>query len=345
MASTPAIISGGGGFDLSISPLMYPLRRGLHRLARAARARAAPSRCRSCSRSALAIGALNGLLIILLRVPPVVVTLSMYFILIGVDLRVAPKPEVPERRAGSTTSPGRSGPIPGRAVHRSASRSLVWVAARADARTGARSTPSAATTRRRSRAASTSRSCASIAYALGGLFAAVGGLALIALDELGEPEPRRRPTRCWRSPSVALGGTSLWGGRGGLFGSLLGAASIYLLGNLLITLAGRPELPPGHVRRRCSSSRSSSAASPARAKAVGMTRGRRPQPTHAASAPAWAQARQPAGARSRPAARRARSLVFAYGAIDLGLLELGQRQADPRARVARRARLGRARRC
>jgi ribose transport system permease protein len=40
--------------------------------------------------------------------------------------------------------------------------------------------------------------------------------------------------------SVALGGTSLWGGRGGLFGSLLGAASIYLLGNLLITLQVDP---------------------------------------------------------------------------------------------------------
>jgi ribose transport system permease protein len=36
--------------------------------------------------------------------------------------------------------------------------------------------------------------------------------------------------------AVALGGTSLWGGRGGLIGSLLGAASIYLLGNLLLTL-------------------------------------------------------------------------------------------------------------
>ena len=40
----------------------------------------------------VAIGALNGLLIVLLRVPPVVATLSMYFVLIGVDLGVAPNP-------------------------------------------------------------------------------------------------------------------------------------------------------------------------------------------------------------------------------------------------------------
>ena len=39
---------------------------------------------------------------------------------------------------------------------------------------------------------------------------------------------------------MALGGTSLWGGRGGLIGPMLGAASIYLLGNLLITLQVDP---------------------------------------------------------------------------------------------------------
>jgi ribose transport system permease protein len=35
---------------------------------------------------------------------------------------------------------------------------------------------------------------------------------------------------------VALGGTSLSGGRGGLVGPLLGAAAIYLLQDLLVTL-------------------------------------------------------------------------------------------------------------
>src|SRR5580693_960282 len=78
LASTPAII--GGGFDLSISPLIFftncvfvvwlapnglggaisvPIMLGL----------------------GLAVGTLNGLLIIGLRVQPIVVTLAMYFIL------------------------------------------------------------------------------------------------------------------------------------------------------------------------------------------------------------------------------------------------------------------------
>jgi ribose transport system permease protein len=36
--------------------------------------------------------------------------------------------------------------------------------------------------------------------------------------------------------AVALGGTSLSGGRGGIVGPLLGAATIYLLQDLLVTL-------------------------------------------------------------------------------------------------------------
>ena len=40
---------------------------------------------------------------------------------------------------------------------------------------------------------------------------------------------------------MALGGTSLWGGRGGLIGSIFGAATIYLLGNVLQALQVDPQ--------------------------------------------------------------------------------------------------------
>ena len=49
--------------------------------------------------------------------------------------------------------------------------------------------------------------------------------------------------------AVALGGTSLAGGRGGLIGALLGAFAIYLLQNLLATFADRPRLPADRLRR------------------------------------------------------------------------------------------------
>src|SRR3954452_13217801 len=92
MASTPSIISGGGGFDLTISPLMFftgeifVVWLAPHGLGGA---EAVPIMLAI----GLAVGALNGLLIQLLRVPPVVVTLSMYFVLIGADLKIAPQPK------------------------------------------------------------------------------------------------------------------------------------------------------------------------------------------------------------------------------------------------------------
>ena len=74
-----------------------------------------------------------------------------------------------------------------------------------------------------------------VAYALGGLMAGIGGLALTALVASVDASLASTYTLL-AIAAVALGGTSLWGGRGGLFGALVGAAAIYLLQNFL-TLA------------------------------------------------------------------------------------------------------------
>src|SRR5262249_23633196 len=63
----------------------------------------------------------------------------------------------------------------------------------------------------------------------------LGGLALTALVASVDASLASTYTLL-AIASVALGGTSLWGGRGGLFGAILGAACIYLLQNFL-TLA------------------------------------------------------------------------------------------------------------
>src|SRR5579862_2026929 len=111
LASTPAII--GGGFDISISPLIFftnsvfivwlvpaglggvisiPIMLGV----------------------GAAVGMVNGLLITFLRVQPVVVTLAMYFILQGVDLVISPQPQAMPGNGGWTTHlAGSVGPIPG----------------------------------------------------------------------------------------------------------------------------------------------------------------------------------------------------------------------------------------
>jgi ribose transport system permease protein len=74
-----------------------------------------------------------------------------------------------------------------------------------------------------------------IAYGIGGLFAAIGGFALTAITLSADPSQATSYTLV-AVAALALGGTSLLGGRGGIVGPLVGAATIYLLQDLLVTL-------------------------------------------------------------------------------------------------------------
>ncbi len=155
MASTPAIISGGGGFDLSISPLMFLCGEMFivwlapHGLGGA---EAVPIVLAVGPPSARSAGSDHPAL----RVPPVVATLSMYFILIGVDLRVAPSPTYLSFN-WVTDLAGHVGPIPG-ALFLIGVPDRGLVAARSHALPAHALRGRHRTTRPRSRAASTSRS-------------------------------------------------------------------------------------------------------------------------------------------------------------------------------------------
>ena len=72
-----------------------------------------------------------------------------------------------------------------------------------------------------------------LAYALGGLFAGVAGLALTALLRSSDANAGLQYALIALA-AVALGGTPIGGGRGGLLGSLLGASAIFLVQNLLV---------------------------------------------------------------------------------------------------------------
>ena len=157
---------------------------------------------------------------------------------IGVDLRLVPNARVAGRELDPPTSPAPVGPVPG-ALFTLGFPLADLVPARATSRSGGCSTPSARTTPRPSQPASTCAPCAIVAYGLGGLFAGFGGLALTALVQSANAEPSTQ----YALPAIAavvLGGTSLWGGRGGLIGVVLGAFSIYLLQNLLVNFQVNP---------------------------------------------------------------------------------------------------------
>lgn len=235
MASTPAIISGGGGLDLSISPLMI-FCSGLYVMVLVPHGTGGIEAVPILLLVGAGMGLLNGLLIVLLRLPAVVVTLATFFILSGADLRLIPEPT----SLASTwlTDLARDvGPIPG-PLFLLAPPLILWFAlqmipyGRALYFVGS------------SDAAAFSSGInvavvRAVAYMIGGIIAAVGAMSIIAATATASGN-LAQTYALGAIAAVALGGTSLWGGRGGLIGSLFGAACIYLLGNLLITFNVSP---------------------------------------------------------------------------------------------------------
>ena len=234
LASAPSII--GGGFDLSISPLIcltncaYVVWLVPHGLGGAISVPIVLG-------LGLAVGILNGLLIITLRVQPIVVTLAMYFSLQGVDLLIAPNPVSMKNTGWVQHLAGSVGPVPG-ALFTIGIPLLIWVGLRfVPFRRLLYAVGSNDATAFSSGVNVTAVRVAS--YALGGLFAGFGGLALTGLVNSADASNATEYTLVAMA-AIVLGGTSLSGGRGGLLGPLLGAFSIYLLENLLATFAINP---------------------------------------------------------------------------------------------------------
>ncbi len=236
MAMTPAIISGGGGFDMSISPVMT-LVGILYVQALVPAGLGGFETVLIVLACGALVGALNGLIIVTVRVPPMVVTLATYFIFVGIDLKLTPIPVSLQTDNWLADMSGMIGPIPGPLIF-IAAPVIIWVLLGLIPyrRTLYMVGSNDATAYSTSVNVGTVRI---IAYALGGLFAAFGGLALTALVGCSDSSTASAYTLI-AIAAVALGGTSLWGGRGGVLGSLIGAACIYLLQSLLQTAQVSP---------------------------------------------------------------------------------------------------------
>jgi len=230
MASTPSIISGNGGFDFSISPVMI-LISGIYVIHLGGTAWGGAISVPILLLIGTACGLINGLLVTWLRLAPMVVTLATWFFVTGLNVRVIPTPVFGED-TWMTNLAGSVGPIPG-ALFTIGAPLLIWLLIgfipfkRMLLAVGTNDAAafSSGVNVDRVRVA---------AYALGGCFAAVGGIAVVALSNSASSGL----STSYSLPAIAgvvLGGTSLWGGRGGLIGPLLGAASIYLLSNVLIS--------------------------------------------------------------------------------------------------------------
>ena len=166
----------------------------------------------------LAMGAINGFLITVSRVPDIVVTLAMLFVWQGVALLILNAPggaAAPWLRALST---GTILGLPRAVVFLAVVTALIWLPIRRS-RLGLRlyaigSDPLAAF-----RSGVPVGQTRIIAYALCGLFAALGGLSVSMGTGIGEPIPG--PYLLASVAAVVLGGVVLGGGRGGLLGPIL----------------------------------------------------------------------------------------------------------------------------
>jgi len=233
MASTPQILGGPGNIDISIGPLLNLVNIMIvavlipHGLGSAWIA----------IPIALALGAfvgvLNGVLVSVMRFQAVLATLCMLFVLEGVGQKILANPTT-----GSTPwlahLGNQVGPIPGALILILVPFGL-WIALRRTAYV--RTLFSAGGDDAAAFSAGVNVTAVRIiAFALGGLFAGVAGIALAAATQSADSSQALQYTLPALA-AVAIGGTSFLGGRGSLIGSVAGAAIMYLIQTLLDSLA------------------------------------------------------------------------------------------------------------
>jgi ribose transport system permease protein len=190
----------------------------------------------------VAIGALNGIIAVNTRVPDIVVTLATSFVWGGVALLIMAKPGggAPEAYQNLATGTLGTAWLPNALILLVLAVAVVWLPLR-------RSRPGLSIYAVGSNQVAAFRSGVGVgrvrvlAYALGGLFAAWGGLALTMSTGIGSPKAGLIYTLSGIA-AIVLGGVSLAGGRGGVLGPIGAAFILTLVPSDLILLGTDPNL-------------------------------------------------------------------------------------------------------
>lgn len=189
-----------------------------------------------------AAGALNGVIALRTRVPDIVVTLAMSFVWGGVALLILAQPGggAPDQFLAIATGDFFTPWIPSGLVLLVVVIGAVWIPLKLG-RTGlalyAVGSDRTSAFRRGVRVGP----ARVFAYALGGFFAAWGGLALLMSTGIGSPLAGTIYTLSGVS-AIVLGGVSLAGGRGGVAGPIAAAFILTLIPADLILLGTDPNL-------------------------------------------------------------------------------------------------------
>jgi ribose transport system permease protein len=183
-----------------------------------------------------AAGALNGAVLVLSRVPDVVVTLAAGFIWGGVALLILEQPGggAPEAFLNLATGTLVSPWLPNALVMLIVVVAAVWLPVR-NSRLGLTLYAIGSDRTAAFRSGVAVEWTRFLAYVVGGLFSAVGGLALTMTTGIGSPLAGSYYTLSGLA-AVVVGGVSLSGGRGGMAGPMFAAYILTLIPTDLIFL-------------------------------------------------------------------------------------------------------------
>jgi ribose transport system permease protein len=176
----------------------------------------------------LVLGAVNGAVVVLTRVPDIVVTLAMSFVWAGAALLVLKTPGggaaqwLRDLVLGSIANDW----IPKAAVVLIVVVAVIWIPIRRS-RLGLSLYAAGSNQLAAFRSGVSIGRTKVIAYMLGGLFSALAGLSLTASTGIGTPVPG--PYTLLSVAAVVLGGVSLAGGRGGVVGPIVAVMVLSLI--------------------------------------------------------------------------------------------------------------------
>ena len=189
----------------------------------------------------LAMGLINGALIVLTRVPDIVVTLAMLFVWEGAALLILSSP-------GGATADWLEAAIRGYFPVEGIPKAflivvlaigIVWFPLRRS-KLGLSIYATGSDELAAFRSGIAVGRTKIVAYGLCGLFCAMGGLSLAALTGIGEPVPG--PYLLASVAAVVLGGVALGGGKGGLLGPIIAVFILRIIRTILTLMAVDPNV-------------------------------------------------------------------------------------------------------
>jgi ribose transport system ATP-binding protein len=235
-AAAQAVVVISGGIDLSIGSVMAVANVLAARTMNEASFGEALWLALAILAAGAAIGAVNGLLVIVSRVPDVIVTLTTGFIWGGAALLILEKPGggAPPEFANLGTGTVITEWLSNSLVLLVVALALIWIPVRLS-RTGLRIYAAGSDKIAAFRSGVNVELARLLAYVLGGLFSAIGGIGLTMTTGIGSPHAGVLYTLSGLA-AVVIGGVSLTGGRGGIVGPIIAAFVLTLIPADLIFL-------------------------------------------------------------------------------------------------------------